>query len=199
MKSLMLLLALVSSHIAFSQNTMFDICPLKVGAEIPSVTLANKENKKQTLTQIIGEKPSVLIFYRGAWCGYCTKHLAELNEVKEEVESLGYQIFGVTVDQASKLEESNLKSESEIQVYSDANAEAIKAFGLDWQVDDELYTKYKTSYKLDLEEWSGESHHALPVPAVFIVKEGIVQFQYVNPNYNTRLKAETLLAVLKTL
>ena len=57
----------------------------------------------------------------------------------------------------------------------------------------------KTEYKLDLEKWSGEEHHSLPVPAIFIIKEGVVQFQYVNPNYNTRMKAKTLLAVLETL
>jgi len=31
------------------------------------------------------------------------------------------------------------------------------------------------------------------------LKDNVVQFQYVNPNYRTRLKPETLLAVLKTL
>lgn len=183
----------------FSQNTMFDICPLKVGEEIPAVSLTDKDNKDHSLESLTAEKPTVLIFYRGAWCGYCTKHLSELNDAKADIEALGYQIFGVTVDKAEKLEESNKKAESEIQVYSDSKVEAIKAFGLDWNVDDEMFAKYKNDYKLDLEEWSGETHHSLPVPAVFVIKEGIVQFQYVNPNYNTRLKAETLLAVLKTL
>ncbi len=199
MRQLILLVLALSSQIAIAQNGMNDICPLKVGAEIPSVVLTDKANEAHSLADLTAEKPSVLIFYRGAWCGYCTKHLAELNSIKSEVEALGYQMFGITVDQASKLEESDKRAESEITVYSDAKAEAIQAFGLDWQVEDELFSKYKNEYKLDLEAWSGESHHSLPVPAVFIVKDGIVQFQYVNPKYSTRLKAETLLAILPTL
>ncbi len=199
MKKFLTLILFTISQIAMAQNPMFDICPLKVGSAIPEVSLADKNNKAHTLEELTAEKPTVIIFYRGAWCGYCTQHLAELNDAKADIEKLGYQIFGVTMDQASKLEESTKKSESEIEVYSDAKAEAIKAFGLDWNVSDELFSKYLNEYKLDLEAWSGEDHHKLPVPAVFIIKDGVVQFQYVNPNYNTRLKAETLVAVLGTL
>lgn len=39
---------------------------------------------------------------------------------------------------------------------------------------------------------------SLPVPAVFLVNtDGIIQFQYVNPNYNVRLKKEVILAAAK--
>ena len=190
---------ILSSLSLLAQNTMFDICPLKVGSEIPEGIVMDANSQEHELTNLIAERPTVIIFYRGAWCGYCTRHLAELNDAKADIEAKGFQIFGVTIDQASKLEESQSRSESEITVYSDAKAELIKAFGLDWQVSDELFTKYKTKYNLDLEEWSGEDHHALPVPAVFIIKDGVVQFQYVNPNYNTRMKAETLLAILGSL
>lgn len=199
MKLIYTLSILCLSQILVAQKAMYDVCPIKVGSEIPSGVVYDQNEQSHELTSLIGNKPSVLIFYRGAWCGYCTAHLAELNDIKAEVEELGYKIFGITVDRASKLEESQTKSESEIEVFSDAKADLIKSFGLDWQVDDDLFSKYINKYQLDLEEWSGESHHSLPVPAVFIIKDGIIQFQYVNPNYNTRLKAETLLALLSTI
>ena len=182
-----------------AQDPRFDICPLKVGSDVPEVSIKDKLGQKIELTALIGAQPTILIFYRGAWCGYCIKHLAELNDTKQEIETLGYQIFGITIDQSSKLEISNEKSESLIDVYSDATLDATKAFGLDWQVGEETFNKYKKEYNLDLEEWSGEDHHKLPVPAVYIIKDGKVLFQYVNPQHNTRLKAETLLAILKTL
>lgn len=194
---LLSLVVLLQSNVLIGQDQMFDICPLKVGETIPETQLKDADNMVIDLSTLVGEKPSVLIFYRGAWCGYCTQHLAELNEIKSEVESLGYQMLGITVDQAEKLTESNIRSESEIPVYSDASLQTIAAFGLDWKVDDAMFTKYKNEYELDLEDWSGESHHSLPVPAIFVVKDGMVQFQYVNPNYRLRLPAETLLAILE--
>lgn len=49
---------------------------------------------------------------------------------------------------------------------------------------------------MNLEEASGEKHHILPVPAVFIVDDNsVIQFEYVNPNYKVRLNSEILLKV----
>lgn len=40
----------------------------------------------------------------------------------------------------------------------------------------------------------------LPVPAVFVVDDqGVIHFEYINPDYTTRLSGDLLLAVLKTL
>jgi len=194
-----LIIFFLSQQFLISQTDPSLVCPLKVGSEVPEVIIYDQDNNEIQLKELASDTASVIIFYRGAWCGYCTKHLGELNDIKGEIESLGYQIFGITIDQTSKLEESNNKAESEIKVYSDANTNAIQAFGLDWNVNDELFAKYKNEYKLDLEEWSGQNHHTLPVPAIYIIKDNIVKFQYANPNHNTRLKAETLLAMLKTI
>lgn len=199
MKTILSLTLLLSLQTIFAQNGMHDVCPLKVGAEVPELSVTNEDGQNVELNSILAEKPTVLVFYRGAWCGYCTKHLAELNNAQTDIAAAGYQIIGISPDQAEKLAESNKRAESEINVYSDSDLKAIQAFGLDWKVGDELFTKYKNEYQLDLEEWSGQEHHALPVPAIFIVRDNTIVFQYVNPNYKMRLSAETLLAILNTL
>ena len=54
-------------------------------------------------------------------------------------------------------------------------------------------------FGIDLGEFSGQDHRNLPVPAVFIVStDGIIQFQYVNPDYKVRLKADTLIAAARS-
>jgi hypothetical protein len=51
-----------------------------------------------------------------------------------------------------------------------------------------------------VEEASGQKHHMLPVPAVFLVAtNGLIQFEYVNPDYKVRLEPELLLAAAKTI
>jgi hypothetical protein len=47
-------------------------------------------------------------------------------------------------------------------------------------------------YNIDVEEASGErKHHMLPVSAVFMVaRNGLIQFEYVNPDYKVRLDPE---------
>jgi peroxiredoxin len=186
--------------IGAAQNGMYDVCPLKVGESIPEgISLQSKEGKAIELKSVLAEKPTVLIFYRGGWCPYCTKHLAEIQEAKSEIEALGYQIIAITPDQPQRLEKSVERSKTEYPIYSDSELDAINAFGLGWQVDKKLFAKYKDKYQLDLTEWSGKEHNMLPVPGLYIIKDNVVEFNYVNPKYSTRLKAETLLAILETL
>ena len=46
--------------------------------------------------------------------------------------------------------------------------EAASGFGLTWRVGDDTLKIFQ-QYNIDLEEASGESHHLLPVPAVYIL------------------------------
>lgn len=76
--------------------------------------------------------------------------------------------------------------------------EAAKSFGIAFRVDAATVEKYK-GYGIDLEQASGETHHLLPVPSVFVVgREGTVLFSYVNPDYRVRLDPDVLLAVAKS-
>ena len=75
--------------------------------------------------------------------------------------------------------------------------ELAKAFGLAFQVDEKTYKIYQ-GYGIDLEASSGETHHLLPVPAVYLVgTDGVVDFNYVNPDYKVRLSADLVLDAAK--
>ncbi|MDZ7681864.1 MAG: hypothetical protein U5J63_09195 [Fodinibius sp.] len=72
-----------------------------------------------------------------------------------------------------------------------------KIFGLAFKVDQSTLERYAEG-GIDLEESSGYDHHLLPVPAVYLINpDGLVTFQYVNPDYKTRIKSEVLLAAAK--
>jgi peroxiredoxin len=64
-------------------------------------------------------------------------------------------------------------------------------------LDDQTLAEFK-KYNIDVEEASGQKHHMLPVPAVFLVAtNGLVQFEYVNPDYKVRLDPDLLLAATR--
>lgn len=70
---------------------------------------------------------------------------------------------------------------------------AAKAFGLAFRVPAETVDRYK-GFGIDLEARSGQPHHLLPVPAVFVLDEDArIQFQYVNPDYRVRIPAKLVL------
>ena len=177
---------------------MFDICPLKNAEKIPDAMVFNIKGEELNLNEYIGQRPVVIVFYRGGWCGYCTQHLSALQEVKTEIDSLGFELIAITPDDFIHLDSSIVRSNGlDYQLFSDKNIQAIEAFGIGWQVSDQLFNKYKDRYDLDLSWWSSATHHILPVPAVFVISKGIIQHQYINPDYSKRLSPTVLLSFLK--
>ena len=76
---------------------------------------------------------------------------------------------------------------------------AARAFRIAYEVDQETLADLK-SHGVDLEAASGQKHHQLPVPSVYVVDtSGRIQFAYVNPDYTVRLHPQLLLAALRTL
>lgn len=197
MKTLLLLL-LMGSFMGLRSQSIEDICPLKVSDTIPASGLKNGKCEEVVLTDYTSDKRTVVVFYRGGWCPYCMRHLSALGEIKTEMDSLGYELIAISPDDFTKLDSSIVRSgDLGYTLLSDVNAEAMQDFGLAWKISDSLYHKYKDKYQLDLEWWSGNTEHLLPVPAVFVVKNGIIQYAHVDPNYRQRLDAKVLLAMLE--
>jgi len=117
------------------------------------------------------------------------------------VESLlgdyGFQILGISPDQPAKVRETVEKHSMKFQLLSDSKMAAARAFGIAYKVDDATLNLL-TQHGVDLEAASGEKHHELPVPAVFVTStRGVIQFEYVNPDYSVRLHGEVLLAAAR--
>lgn len=198
--TLILFFALLISVPAVAQSVPDDakkVNPILVNSIIPDVSVKNIDGKTVALQTIVTEKPTVLIFYRGGWCPYCSRHMAELQKIEDQIVDLGYQILAVSVDRPELLRETLSDQELTYTLLSDSPADVLKAFGIAYRVDDETVNRYK-SVGIDLEMSSGFDHHILPAPAVFILdQEGKVKFQYVNPDYKERINGDVLLAAAK--
>lgn len=174
-----------------------EVCPVLVGMKIPIVNVKTVEGKNISLYDVISKKPTVLIFYRGGWCPYCNLQLGQLQEIEKSLMDIGYQIVAISADRYEKLKESIQNKNIKYMLLSDSSMKAAQGFRIAFHVDDATVEKYK-KFGLDIEEASGEKHHILPVPAVFVVKtDGTIVFSYVNPDYKVRVSTEVLLEVAK--
>ena len=192
MKSILLLSLLILSHSTFGQNEMYDICPIKNSQNIPDAIVYDGKGSEVNLKKYIGERPVILVFYRGGWCPYCTRHLSALNELKPQIDSLGYELIAITPDDFSKLDSSVVRSKGVgYQLFSDRDINAINSFGIGWKINDQLYMKYRDDYGMDIEWWTGTKNHVLPVPSVFIIKNGKIQHvSFQNNRFDNSIKDE---------
>jgi len=172
--------------------------PLKVGDTIPNVTLRTEDDKEVKLLTLVTEKPTVLIFYRGGWCPFCTRHLKDLAGIEKDLEAAGAQLLAISMDKPDKLKETPGRDKLGYKLLSDSDAVAIKAFGLAFKVDDKTVDKYK-GYGINLDAASGKDHHLLPHPAVYVVdRNGKISFAHFNADYKVRLEPRKILEAVQT-
>lgn len=167
--------------------------PLEKGQKVPDVKVMGLDGKDVSLASLHQEKPLVIVFFRGGWCPICTKHTQQLIKVYPELKEKGFEMIGVSPDSVESTKANVDKSSIPFSLYSDSELNATSGFGLAFKVDDATVTKYK-GFGIDLEKASGQTHHALPIPAIYVVnKEGVVTFAHSNPDYRQRLDAKDLL------
>ncbi|MFO7725848.1 MAG: peroxiredoxin-like family protein [Oceanipulchritudo sp.] len=174
-----------------------NVSPLGLGETIPSVTVQTVGGESRNLASLTAGQPSVLVFYRGSWCPYCNRHLSALAGIEDDLADLGYRILAVSPDRPAGLKEAATENKLGYTLLSDSSAEAAKAFGLAFEVDEKTRTIY-ANHGIDLNKASGQDHYILPVPAVYLVdKEGRVQFHYSNPDHSVRLSPKDLMKAAK--
>ena len=105
----------------------------------------------------------------------------------------------MSADRPTRLTDSLEKHDLTYTLLSDHRMQAARAFGLAFRVDDVGIDRFKR-YGIDLEAASGETHHVLPVPAVFLIdRDGVVRFRHYDPDYTRRLETAALLAAAREL
>ena len=178
---------------AFPQKPQ-DISPLLIGETIPTASLMDASGKKFDLNAAVAAKPTILIFYRGGWCPFCSKQLSGLQAIAPDLEKQGYQLIAVSTDKPEGLMQSASKEKLSYTLLSDADLNLSKQFGIAFKAPKgywEMLHKTTGGMNTDL---------LLPVPSVFILdRKGAIRFEYINPDFKQRLSAELLTAVTQSI
>ncbi len=187
------------------RNTMKNIAesadqvrPLMNGQQVPAaIETTTIEGKKLPLAQVLNNKKTILFFYRGGWCPFCNTQMGQLKKVESQLEKLGFQLIGISTDNENDLRKSIGKHQLNYQLLADFNSVTSQAFGLAYYSSKEVTERYlkKMNLKNPLQKnKAGDKRLVLPVPAIYVIdSKGLVQFNYVNPNYKVRLHEELLL------
>ena len=171
--------------------------PLLPGMQAPAFEVRTVDGEIFRFDPNAMTQPVILTFFRGGWCPYCNLYLSELREAQEPLEAMGFDLWFISVDRPEQLYASLEDPEIGYTIFSDAGLDATRSFGLAFRVPDELVERYR-EYGIDLEGASGETHHVLPAPAIFIIgDQGLIHFQYTNPDYKVRLHPDVLIAAAR--
>jgi peroxiredoxin len=176
-----------------------DVQPLEAGAEAPTARVQRMDGEAVEMAELYREKPTMLVFYRGGWCPYCSVQLGHLAEAEGELVAMGYQVLAVSPDRPEALREGVEKGEADLryELLSDSGMELAQKFGVAFRVDDETVERYR-GFGIDLAQAAGSDHHLLPVPAVYLIDtEGMIRYAHWDADYKERLEPEELLAAAR--
>lgn len=194
--------ALISTPVMALDRTVIadkaeNITPILNGATAPNVTVKTADGSPVSLKALVMQKPTIVIFYRGGWCPYCSRQLAELKSIEKELVDEGYQILAISPESPEKLQSQKLETEFAVTLISDESLAAIRGFGVGFYVPNDTRKLYKDRMNVDLTADTTDNA-VLPAPAIFILDEsGTVQFNYVNPDYSVRPSAALVLSAAK--
>ena len=170
---------------------------LTAGSTAPTFSGIDQNGKKITLKNLVKEHQSVvLFFYRGQWCPYCNKQIKELQDSLQLLTNKDAFVVGVTPETNENIEKTIKKTKAGFSIIQDKDDQIMKAYGVNFMMDDATFTKYK-GYGIDLEANNGNSRHTLPVPATYIItRSGKIKYVHFDPNYKKRASISTLIAEL---
>lgn len=196
-----LMMTVSVSTLALDRTKVVDdpnnVSPLMIGQSAPDIILFSSDGTPFNLRQKIAQKPTVLLFYRGGWCPFCNAQLSQIQEIEDELSEMGYQLLAISPDTPSALQKTSKDKELSYELISDYQLKATTQFGLAFHISEDYNSKVK-SIGGKTARLAGDDKSTLPVPAVYIFDtDGMIQFQYANPNYKVRIKPELLLTAAR--
>jgi len=140
--------------------------------------------------------PIVLVFYRGRWCPYCNIDLRALEAASHDIRSLGASLVVISQQTSDNSLETQRRNGLSFASLVDAGGKVAHAFGLRWNVSDELRA-VEESCGTDLAAFNGDPSWTLTMPARYVVAPGgMIEYADISVDYTRRGDPSELIPVL---
>ncbi len=108
--------------------------PLAAGEEAPDFRLASDLGGEFSLSDALKKGPVVAVFYRGSWCPFCARHLAQLRTLLTADDAATLVAISVDDPSTSKAFAQKIAGDGKgpvaFPILSDPGHKTIDAFGL---------------------------------------------------------------------
>jgi len=170
---------------------------LKTGDRVADFELPNHLGEKRRLSDMLARSVVVLNFYRGGWCPYCNMELNALQQALPDIKASGATLVAISPELPDKATDTQARHTLEFDVLSDVGNRVSEAFGLTFELPEQLRPIY-TKLGIDIPAFNGDDSFALPVPASYVIdSDSVIRYHFVNADYTRRLEPDDLLRALR--
>ncbi len=191
-----IILSLLSLNVVHAQGFRES---LLVGDEAPEIEGVDQHGNEVGLSNLLEENiHAVVIFYRGSWCGYCEKHLSELQENLQQVLDANASVIVITPETNESIEKMISKTGATFSIIHDKDYSIMKAYHVDYVISTETVFKYYGPVVKRTATANGNDEGVLPIPATYIIdKEQIIKWVHLDPDYKERSSVADILEVIE--
>ena len=172
----------------------------ELGMPFPDGDLLTEAGEPTTFARVADGRPSVVIFYRGAWCPYCNIALRTYNtELAGPLAERGVALLAINPQAPDGSQAMKDKNELDFTVLSDRGNQIGHALGIvNVATVEELATNEQVGFDLAQVNADGTSDILYPTVAV-VDDEGVLRFLDVHVDYTTRTEPTEILAAVDQL
>lgn len=166
---------------------------LNVGDDAPLIEGVDQFGKTVNSAEILKEKEILLIFYRGSWCPFCSKHLKTLQRNLKKLTKKGYYVVVVSPEKAVKSKEMSDKIKAGFSILHDDDSSIMDDYLVSFAVNEANIGKSYTGYLKRVDAYNSVGNQNLPVPATYIInKEGKISMVHYDPDFKVRFDVSGL-------
>jgi peroxiredoxin len=175
---------------------------IDVGDKAPDFSLPTTEGGIWSLGEHLTQEKcssSVVVFYRGTWCGYCNIYLRGLLEIRSLLSDANAALIAVSPEAAPASADNASAVGPTFPVLIDHGGKIAEQFGLTFEMDDAAKNVLKGS-GIDLEKRNASGKWILPVPGTFVIdRSGHIAYAHVDADYRNRPEPQEIVAMCRSL
>ena len=166
-----------------------------VGAAFPDADVLDAHGNPTTLSRELAGKPSVVVFYRGAWCPYCNLALRTYQEqIVGVLAEQGVGFLAVNPQKPDGSLTTTQTNELTFAVLSDAGNKIATALGILSPERPQTAREATAALGVDVAAGNGDGTDTVPMPTTLVVDaNGIIRWIDVHPDYTERTEPQAIL------
>lgn len=166
---------------------------LRMGDKAIDFSGIDQNNENITLFDELNNGPVVLMFYRGVWCGSCTKQLSELEDSINFITDKGGIVIAVTPEKPEHIKQTLRRTKASFKIIHDRDLKIMNAYNVTYRLQDAVIKKYKSA-GIDLRKYNGDNGPNLPVTATYIIgQDHKILFAFFDPDHSKRATVSQIL------
>lgn len=170
------------------------------GTRLPDGAVLDPHGSPTTLHAVLGGRPAVIVFYRGAWCPYCnlTLHTYQA-ELAPVLAARGVELVAISPQRPDGSLSVTEKNELTFAVLSDPGLAIADALGIVTAPSDGA-REAQLGLGLDVAAVNADGTTRLPYPTVLVVDAGgTIRWIDVHADYTTRTDPSAILEAVDAL